>query len=926
LTTERTVVQENTVARKENKVKKRKIRDVWKISGLLNRLDTLIIDGTLRDTGLDNVYEIIKLEFAEQLSSPSYRLDKRSFKRKVNERIWTEKVLAQVRSAIRQHADPDTIASMFSYIPKQQFIWKWNTLKGKSGSGAPRRTSFVPGIGRISRQIREFSGTKFEFEENSFDKPFVIESTKEHPLWSVLNGVNLGVPHSAVIEENPARQALEIAQYKGDDVVVLTNFLDLDIRKASGPLKVLRAIISGRNINPAVFDPEYINEVERITSKKSHHEIVYVTIAELFADSLQGWKKIVGTKQKPTYKGKIVIILGYKDEAMIAAAAYWEAHYYWRQKLNKLELERSILVHRIKKARSLEQDESDLESELDVVERAIARTRITNVSDQDFQRYYNGVLAFVVKQLEDAIPNSTVLGIRNSYLNIGGEMVKIHIPSHERPSDSLLSNYCKNSGPEILREKMAQTVVICHPHALNYRYTMRENDTNGKRWFSNVFVAPIAVDGRYMRDILSKTIRPVSGISRAVQSEQFQGGTLRFASMNHVSQPAFLSSDAMQNCAKKIHRVRRARVEVPRYIFVMVGTDTHFGKDVRTEVEVNGRLLGPPEMAMEMMRQSGLLASPRFPIHIFTLNDDPTQGNHYGTHLQPHAQKMSFAAIEKHVMAIKDPDEQRRFLIQQIKLRGEHWEQEQMESMLDRFIEPNIDFFNAILVRAKNAGLAIRGRSHFDGVPFDHRDMGAINIGTGNHFDKTTNGQLTEGFVYVRSLRDKLLALSHWQGKNRPFVEKMVCSPLYGKQFIAWAVANIPGGYEWAFDLRDTPTRMSGWGDPLLGWTRNDLQRGNYSRIMNNRVTIKICGDKHFAALASTPYAIYHMGMASTETDPYGERGFPPNNTGVTFLGLPADGPEAGPILLRLLPFSLMRRILMNDEAFDWGTFLPNPA
>ena len=153
----------------------------------------------------------------------------------------------------------------------------------------------------------------------------------------------------------------------------------------------------------------------------------------------------------------------------------------------------------------------------------------------------------------------------------------------------------------------------------------------------------------------------------------------------------------------------------------------------------------------------------------------------------------------------------------------------------------------------------------------------------------------------------------------------MVKAPLYSNQFIAWGTIQAPGGFEWGIDFRDTPTGGIDWSDTLLGVVRNDLHRGNYNRIMEGKVTLKNYGDKHFFGLVLTPWAVYHMSAADCHTDLYGERGFPPNNTGMSFIGLPANGPKSGPVLCRFLPFDHIRRFFEDGEEFDWESFLPNP-
>jgi hypothetical protein len=106
----------------------------------------------------------------------------------------------------------------------------------------------------------------------------------------------------------------------------------------------------------------------------------------------------------------------------------------------------------------------------------------------------------------------------------------------------------------------------------------------------------------------------------------------------------------------------------------------------------------------------------------------------------------------------------------------------------------------------------------------------------------------------------------------------------------------------------------------------NDRARGDSAGHQKGRTTLRTFGDKHFFAAVNTPYSIYFMCAANTHTDLYGERGFPPNNTGVGFVGLPADGPDAGPVLIRTLRYDQIRDWFRKPRPFDWKKFLPNPV
>ena len=77
---------------------------------------------------------------------------------------------------------------------------------------------------------------------------------------------------------------------------------------------------------------------------------------------------------------------------------------------------------------------------------------------------------------------------------------------------------------------------------------------------------------------------------------------------------------------------------------------------------------------------------------------------------------------------------------------------------------------------------------------------------------------------------------------------------------------------------------------------------------------------------AETARIIYYICAAGVRTSLYGSSGgFPPNNTGVMFVGLPVDGPEAGPLIVRKLTHDFLREWFRKPTPFDWAKFLPNP-
>lgn len=923
---------------------------IWEaIPRLIQRLAELVVkENALVNKKLEEIQAILSEEFKEEIQTAECALNIYSLGKKALEIIWTPEVLALMKEVARHRLPIEEFLKHCSHIPPKTAKRKWRSFIGAGGK--EEGVSSKVGFGRIASAMEDVDALAFRLPQNSFGKPFEIPTEKEK--WSVtfLNGVNLGIPYSGLIWENPARCALAAAEERGDIAVFLTNIIDMDVKKAAGPAKVFRALISGRNINPKNLDPDYAPEAKRIIKEHPLKEMVYVGVEEHFLDSLGGWRKIaIKPSGKPEFSGKIYIVLGHREEAMIAAAAYWEAGYWTRVKQRKLEVKMSVLKRALAVA-TKEADEAKvdkLEEEIEKIEKERARTIVSNIDPNELKRYFKMVLAFTVKNLKEAIPNSEVIGKGTTYVKIGNEMIEINIPHNADVSDAFLSNYCLHYGPKVLRGKLASTVVVCPPYSLNYRMTVRERDKSGKRGSSQIFVAPITVDEKFLREILKDKVTLAHPISKVVNNEQFRAAVLALEYNNGMVNPIDTSIPALDTFHKK---VKKGQVRIPfkdvKYIWIMVSTDPHFGSSVREIIDAgDGRQLGSSEAVIEMFRRAGLCNGAKLPIHMYAMNDDPTQGNHFQGQQQPHTEKISYPEIEKYWKRTKEKmkeaekagnvkdvhrilKEIEQFNLTQFWRRGEFWAQDQMLLVLESLIETNLDFWNGIVSRGVQAGLKIRGVSDFSGVLADGRDLGLINFGTGNHFKKTVNNELTEGVIYANSLRSLLRTIPKWR-KKADLISKLVRAPLYSNNFIAWGTVQAPDGYEWAFDIRNSPGIMAGWGDPLLGIVRNELKRGNYNRIMDNRATVKIYGDKHFFATVSTDYAIYHMSAPDVPTDLFGEffGGFPPNNTGVSFVGIPAKGPESGPILIRVLRYDFIRRHFEQDKykLFDWGSFLPNP-
>ena len=831
------------------------------------------------------------------------------------------------------------------------------------------------GMGRLDLgEINPKELLKYELPEASFENPWKIPAGKFATVMALVPNVGILYKRES-IEDNVTRRALAEARYRGVDAVIISGLFDIDVTKAAGPNKVYRSLLSGLRTKPENLAPSYQDEARRILREQklspAQIELVYVTFAERFNFILNAWHTISYRPKdvkkpelgnEPEYQGPILLVLGYKEELLIAAVAYAEARIATIQQQAQAKAGYKMAIRALKEGQEHDFSKEEMEFLEEEKERwldMVGRTIITDVAEDLFRLLFKRTSALVVKKLQETIPNSKVIGIGSCTVQLGDSdtgKITVHIPSDGGTPHNILAKFGATHGTAVLRGEMAPATVIMHPHALHYGEAVRECDANGKRGEARIYVAPIALDDRYIRSQLSDTIRRIHSISKVVFNGQFMPGVLMLDYNNDTinGHPVSVVSLGTSEKNQKKAGIKTEHVHVPlmhdtvaRYIYGVSHTDLHYGSRNRVGIwcEEFQRFLGVDEAFNHLLRRQGLCDTSDFPFHFTILNDDSTQGNHFQVQQQPHPHELPLWKIEEILKKFrskiedsKDPNERtellkkmQRLLLRQHAVRPPDWYLNQLRLFLKKYVQDNIDIISSTLKKATDNGLVFKGISEFGDTevnPEDERDIGCYNFGTSNHELKTTNREMISGPIAALLANAELRAhYAEWRDTDkRELLDRLVCSPLYSNRTFAWGTLKAPGGYEYAMDLRDTPPRMSGWNDVVSGWVKTDPSRGNYQRFADKKFALKWAGDKHFHSVSMVANALYIIGGPGTETDLFGEWGFPPNNTGISMVGLPKDGPDSGPIIIRYFPFSRLKFHIENPQVpFDWKAFLPNP-
>ena len=934
--------------KKESSRKSKRI--VWSIQGLEKRCQSLVREGLLKQKkGLDKIVQTINAEFAEQLAD-SPQLTRKVLVARLPRIIWTDKVEKDLWNAI-SHKLEAKFQEVYSYIPEKEIAKKSKALKGLTHSGSV--AEFKAGMGRLNTDELPPGAEAFEFPVITHKDPFVIEVSDKWQV-PVINGALTGVKYPS-IEKNTLRRALSDARKRGAQAVILTNLIELWTKRTAGFLAVYRARVSGIKINPDRFPADYQQEVRDILSGKITDKMIYQTLNERFVEILDGLHKITHRPENkgPEFPGLVIVLLGIKEEELIKAATYYEGRYLTIVEQNKIEAELNMASHSLAEAKK-DKDYGQMKywsKEVARLGARKARAIITNHTSFQYELFERRMRALVVNKFEAAIPNCKVISQGSTYLKLGDKIVKIHVPAHDEVTDGILSDAGDSYGIDVMKDTLADLTVVCHPYSLNHRLVGREDSKDGQPVTKFIHVAPSCLDGEFLRGEFKDDTKSAHPIQKLVFSPQFKPGVLLLSHVNNI-----LSADLLP--IAKLDRMNgkngNTNFAFPypglKYITVAVHTDDHWGNPSKRFIwdPKRGMHLGVHEAMVEMQRRADMISSSDIRIHAVAELDDATNGSlWFKPHFQPHPREMSILDIENwlrqmtsdikraaekgdHKGVAQLAEEINRISIAQLYFRGEHFPFHQMMQVYDRSLDPLIDYYSAVLGRFVKADLKIRGISKINKTMFDTRDVGVLNFPNGNHRIGTLERADLEGEYFARHVQARLAQLPEWQKylkKNPDFIKETVRAPRFSNTTFGLGTIKAPGGYEWALRLLSAPPRLSSWSDLLAAFIRSDLARGDSSYGLLKHVTVTLTGDKHFYCKAETERVTYVICAAGCHTDLYGDTGgFPPNNTGVCFVSIPSDGPDAGPILVRMLPHDYIRDWFANPKPFDWESFLPNPV
>lgn len=873
----------------------------------------------------------------------------RGLVKKFDELVWSKERLKFIKEALRYKHDISRIKETLSVIPEKMINKKLRELRGPGNNVVIYGDIFSEaGQGRLVVSEEILKNAKVVLSKATLQDPYVVKTENGKFSFSVINSPLVGAEYSQVLEENIVLNGLQLAEAKHDDLVIFSGgLMFIDAKKSEGLLTTHRARTSGMTLNLKILDPRYRREAAIIRGTKPADNVVCETAREKFLNLASGWRKTVVDKDgKPIYNGKIFITLGRTEEEIIEAAAHAEINYILAVLRNRINEQRrgvqAELRYEYRKDRDADTQKIEkLQKEIEWLLMKEKRTISSNVSTEDRKRFFDIVRAWVIKTLENTIPNAKVITQGTAFLNIGGKIIEIHQDREQGPTTVMLDEFMKkNVGRRALDKTLPDVVLLINSYSVNYRWAVGQRFVKNKETSTDVYQLPVALNKRFLLDQLRDVIRRGSPLERLLRHEQFEPGIFRLEYLNGLWNPEPISIPVLLR--KPLEGITAKEIkEESEYVYLFVTSDQHIGHPWKSYYydKKSGTFFGHDEAVMEILRREYLEKGKLIPIHSYIDLGDQDQGHHFETQAELHERTKDVRVIMREfkilesviknsngVEAAEKLREMQRQIIDQFLIRGIHWPQYQMREYKRRVLEPNADIFASIVKRSQKAGVIALGiEEYLTGNP-DMRSIGIITILGGNHFRNTVEGELNEGSFYAENIID-ILAADKSIGLSKEDLERIVRAPLHGSTSYGQGIFKTgSNGYEYGFSLRHEPARKSGAnGDPLREAVKNVLERGDFTGIFAGRKVIHLSGDIHRFGSVVMSDAIVLSVAAGTGGDPYGERGFSPNNIGNFVVGIPARGPEYGPVRIIVFNQDFVRSYLEKSWNIDWDRIFKDP-
>jgi len=767
---------------------------------------------------------------------------------------------------------------------------------------------------------------------------------ENNPKLAIINSPLIGTLGPKKSSMDIFRNDLRLAQADGSDAVLITGNLIYCLVERYGRQRPYRTQVVGLELDSELLESDYpktvLDKIGPLTQRLKDGKVIFMTM-KVYLDQVFKMvrQKFLDADDKPLFKGEVLILLGEIEEAV--------AMYYSTEAVRaEVFQEKAFANQKIREVREfLKGDRGNEKLLAEIVDWEVYRDLLALmghvVTEQidDRRKLMTNYLAY---RIESDIPNAKVVGIGDTYLKVGKQLVAV---VGDKAVDSVRGGLAGR-----LREKLYNFVkanptdrapAVIFGAGLNpwgvglyasFRIREQKPSLNDLR-MTDVIQLPVCIDSKLYRETVQRMVKAKERLAKLASTQNFQSGTMRISFHEPAPIPVieWHTSDFLTN-----QEIFATNEDVAKYVagvhsrakrvYMYKEGCTHYGASFVAHYDSpndpNGRYI---KLHNQVLFEAFIRDN--IPIHFYMNDGDIQHWLNYPVYKEVNKQLLDPEDFLAELTRIENDSEMtaserikaiKTLALNNTVVAGVLQPEEQVEAY-GKAMAPYAEFFRRVIERAKAAGIKLTGKPG---------DLGYIGIGQGNHNENSfKHGDVR--FSEAKMTRKEIISILLKIGYNPPDLEKLIVACETGGIGMAEGTftVELPGqdAYEYCVFMKHKHG-TSKTKDNMQTMIRNFATRGTTGHYSVGRFTINLGGDDHMGGHAVTRNAFHVKTGGQMFDGPFGLKlDFPKQNLFSTILGVPAGGPSWGSLSIVRLDFRITRKLAAYKITLPEKLF-PNPA
>ncbi|MDX1608077.1 MAG: hypothetical protein R3251_02615 [Candidatus Spechtbacterales bacterium] len=779
-------------------------------------------------------------------------------------------------------------------------------------------------------------------EDTGASNPFYIRAKDEKaPNLMTINAPLVG----SLVEENPDkdvfRNSLKYAEHSNLDAVLITGDLIYMLTQKWGTKKPRKVNVVGIEPDPKIIEQTYPKAVLKekgIEERLRDKDVVFTTVKARLDLAIQELAQAFRHQNgSPIFSGPVYVILGEMEDEISTHYATEMVRVLVRQEKDRAQRAIDFLKHE----KRYEEDKRRLAKLQDEISDWYMYKHVlalmSNHDESQVKELSEQMVGYIVKQINEAVPNCVVAGRSDAFLNAGDRKIFV--------TRGKATTAYRGTSAGIIREKtythiknnpglsIPDAILVggFNPYWTGLYASHRIPELAGTlddRHMTHIIQLPTALNAETYRETLRNFPKVQGKIEKVAEVSDFQSGAtiLRWFKEGSILVPETLSSDLLRNeeifsSTDKLKEVITGNDRRSRMIYSNKQGCEHAGARFITQYpspnDPDGRLVKSHfQVCFEAFINSDA------PIHMFQSDGDTLHWANYAVHkegypdnrltLPEYLDKLIELMSNKNINAAKREKMIATLSFEYAISEGVLQPDGQL-AFYQHLLRPVKDFIFNVIEKARESGLKTVGPR-----------LAEVTQGQGNHNERSFRRgdvNISEAEFVRRGILEELLDGASPQDHSR--IKEAVVAAVFSDVGEARGMFGIPcdqdreytedeivsldksEGYFYALYMmhKQGTSKTKDNMAPMLKAFRNRLTEHQYEA---NRFSINLGGDDHTGGWALTRTALHVKSGCQMGGNSFGRKSsFPEQNIFSAVWGVPAGGPAWGPM-----------RVIVFDQHF----------